>query len=93
MDAHDVAVIEAELNAAGFHSVEIHTITAKSKAENPRVPAVAYCQGTPLRNELEALDASKIDVVTDLAADDLERKFGSGPISGKIQGHVVFASK
>ncbi len=90
---HDVTVIEAELNAAGFQSVEIHTISDESKADSPRIPAVAYCQGTPLRNELEARDPSMIDEVTDRATADLERQYGSGPISGKIQGHVVIASR
>ena len=28
-------------------------IDARSKAPSPAVPAIAYCQGTPLRNEIE----------------------------------------
>ena len=90
---HDVALIEAELDAAGFKHCEVHTLASESRAENPRVPAVAYCQGTPLRNELEARDPAKIDDVTNLAAADLEQRFGSGPLSGKIQGHVIIATK
>lgn len=90
---HDVALIEAELDAAGFRSIEVHTVIGESRADNPRLPAVAYCQGTPLRNELEARDPSKIETVTDMAAMDLERKFGPGPITGKIQGHVLIATR
>lgn len=90
---HDVTLIEAELDVAGFRSIEVHTIASESRAKTPRVPAVAYCQGTPLRNELEARDPSKIEDVTNRAAADLERRYGSGPVSGKIQGHVIIAAK
>ena len=90
---HDVALIEAELKAAGFLDFEVHTIASDSRAGNPRIPAVAYCQGTPLRNELEARDPSSIEDVTNRAAADLELRYGSGPVSGKIQGHVIIATK
>lgn len=90
---HDVEMIDSELRTAGFVSVEIHTIPDESRAENPRIPAVAYCQGTPLRNELEARDPARIEEVTDRATVDLERRYGSGPVSGKIQGHVVVATR
>lgn len=90
---HDVALIEAELDAAGFQNIEVHTIASESRAESPRVPAVAYCQGTPLRNELEARDPSKLEEVTDRATADLEKQYGTGPVSGKIQGHVIIATR
>lgn len=90
---HDIDQIEADLRAAGFEEIEIHTIENESRADSPRMPAVAYCQGTPLRNELEVRDASLINEITDRAADDIQRRFGSGPVSGKIKGHVVAAKK
>ncbi len=89
---HDVAEIEADLRDAGFETVEVHTITEESRAETPRIPAVAYCQGTPLRNELEALPSANLAEVTEIAGRDIERAFGAGPVSGRIQGHVVIAS-
>ena len=49
---HDVAVIRDELEKAGFASVAIETRADVSRAASPRHPAVAYCQGTPLRNEI-----------------------------------------
>jgi hypothetical protein len=55
---HDKAVIHSELEEAGFSSVVIETIAEQSRASSPRIPAVAYCQGTPLRNEIEARDAA-----------------------------------
>lgn len=90
---HDIALIEDELLASGFSGIDVQTMAAESKADNARIPALAYCQGTPLRNELEARDATRLDDVTDLAANELERRFGPGPLTGKIQGHVFVATR
>jgi ubiquinone/menaquinone biosynthesis C-methylase UbiE len=46
---HDTALIRGELDAAGFSRVVIETRADQSRASSPRVPAVAYCQGTLLR--------------------------------------------
>ena len=58
---------------------------------SPRDPAIAYCQGTPLRGEIEARDASLLDEVTRRAAEAISARFGEGQVAGKIQGHVVVA--
>ena len=88
---HDVERIRAELKAAGFADVSVDTVSERSKAPSPRDPAVAYCQGTPLRNEIEARDASRLDEATQKAAEALERRFGNGPVDGRIQAHVISA--
>ena len=54
---HDPVLIRSELEKAGFSSVVIETRAEQSRASSPRQPAVAYCLGTPLRNEIEARDA------------------------------------
>ena len=46
----------------------IETRAEQSRAASPRIPAVAYCQGTLLRNEIEARDAGKLEAATDYAA-------------------------
>lgn len=82
--------IERDLGRAGFDgAVEIETRADVSRAASPRVPAVAYCQGTPLRSEIEARDASRLDECTELAAKAIAERFGPGPVEGRIQGHVV----
>ena len=65
---HDTALIRSELEDAGFSRVVIETRAEQSRASSPRLPAVAYCQGTPLRNEIEARDAGKLEAATDYAA-------------------------
>jgi ubiquinone/menaquinone biosynthesis C-methylase UbiE len=88
---HDVARIRADLIAAGFASVAIETIGTTSKAPSPRDVAIAFCQGTPLRNEIEARDASRLEEATQAAADALARRFGAGAIEGRISAHVITA--
>ncbi len=88
----DVARIRADVEAAGFSRVTIETIEEVSAAPSPRHPAIAYCQGTPLRNEIEVRDAGLLDHVTDRAAEAIEALFGSGGVAAKIKGHVVVAS-
>lgn len=86
----DDSVITRDLANAGFTAApQLSTVAARSRAESPRVPAVAYCQGTPLRNEIQARDVSRLGVATDLAAEAIARRFGSGIVDGKIQAHVV----
>ena len=89
---HDVEQIRDELVKAGFSQVSITTLEETSSAPSPRHAAVAYCQGTPLRNEIETRDASLLDHVTNLATKAIAARFGNGPVAGKIRGHVVVAT-
>jgi len=88
---HDVKKIGEELTAAGLANFSIDTVDHKSRASSPRDPAIAYCQGTPLRNEIEARDASRLEEATRAAADALARRFGNGPVEGRIRAHMVTA--
>ena len=87
---HDRQTIERDLASAGFVATpQVDTVAARSRAESPRIPAVAYCQGTPLRNEIEARDARRLGEATDIAAEAVAQRFGRGAVDGKIQAHVV----
>jgi len=90
---HDVEQIRQELKAAGFTNVLIEAVDGKSKAPSPRDPAVAYCQGTPLRNEIVARDASRLEEATQKAAEALARRFGTGAIEGRIRAYVLTAAR
>jgi ubiquinone/menaquinone biosynthesis C-methylase UbiE len=88
---HDVERIRQELKVAGFADAAIDAVDARSRAPSARHVAVAYCQGTPLRNEIEARDPTRLAEATDAAAAALASRFGPGPIDGKIQALVVTA--
>jgi hypothetical protein len=88
---HDTTLIRSELERVGFSSVVIETRTEQSRASSPRHPAVAYCQGTPLRNEIEARDADKLEAATHYAASSIASRNGSGEVAAKIQAHIIAA--
>ena len=88
---HDTALIRSDLAKAGFSNVTIETSAEESRAPSPRQVAVAYCQGTPLRNEIEARGADKLEAATEHAASAIARKHGSGEVAAKIQAHVILA--
>lgn len=78
---------------AGFSSIAIETRDEISKAPSPREPAIAYCQGTPLRNEIEARGPPGLEAATQACAQALEKRFGDGPVQGRIQAHIVTATR
>jgi len=86
---HDRSTIERDVVGGGFQRPEIETVALRSRAGSPRIPAVAFCQGTPLRSEIEERDASRLDEATDRAAEAIAQCFGRGSVEGKIQAHVV----
>jgi SAM-dependent methyltransferase len=87
---HDRRAIERDLADGGFkRAPRIDTIAARSRATSPRIPAIAYCQGTPLRNEIEARDAGRLGAATEVAAQAIAERFGEGAVDGKIQAHVI----
>ena len=91
---HSPEQIERDLAAGGFkNKPEIETVVKESRAKAPRVPAMAYCQGTPLRNEIEERDEMLLSDATTLATKALTEKFGNANIVGKIQALVVTVTK
>jgi ubiquinone/menaquinone biosynthesis C-methylase UbiE len=88
---HDTALIGRELEEAGFSRAVIETRAEQSRASSPRIPAVAYCQGTLLRNEIEARDPGRLEAATEYAESAIANKHGSGEVAAKIQAHVIVA--
>jgi SAM-dependent methyltransferase len=91
---HDRQVIRRDLAAGGFTaSPAIETVAARSRASSAREAAVAFCQGTPLRNEIEARDASALLRATHAAAQAVEARFGRGSVDAGIKAHVITAHR
>ena len=87
---YDRSHIARDLADGGFTTPpRIDTVAARSRAKSPREPAIAYCQGTPLRNEIETRDAARLSEATDVAAEAIARRFGRNAVDGKIQAHIV----
>jgi ubiquinone/menaquinone biosynthesis C-methylase UbiE len=89
---HEKQAVIAEVRSAGFTDVAVETLTRRSVAASCRDPAIGFCQGTPLRNEIEARDANRLDEATEAAAGRISARFGNGPVDGMMQAHVFTAS-
>jgi ubiquinone/menaquinone biosynthesis C-methylase UbiE len=89
---HDVEKIHQELKAAGFRDVSLEAVDRKSRASSGDA-AIAFCQGTPLRNEIVARDASRLEEATQRTAEALARRFGTGVIEGRIRALVTTAAR
>jgi ubiquinone/menaquinone biosynthesis C-methylase UbiE len=61
---HDEAVIKSDLRASGFEDQDVEMVEATWSAASVRDPAVAFCQGSPLRAEIEAVDPDGLDRAT-----------------------------
>lgn len=88
---HDTSVIRTDLERSGFRDIAIETRTEISRAPSPEYVALALCQGTPLRSEIEARDANKLQAATDVVAEAIRTRHGAGPVEGKIQAVVIEA--
>ena len=89
----DRGLIARDLANGGFSTApQIETLAARSRAPSADAAAVAICQGTPLRNEIEArcgASSAGLAEATSACAAAIGARFGSGPVDGKIQAHVV----
>lgn len=86
---HDAGQVTADLTAAGFNGINRETVDLACTAKSARHLARGYCRGTPLRAEIET--RGDLDATTDAVAKALERRFGSGPVTGGMSALVVSA--
>ena len=54
--------------------------------------AIAFCQGTPQRIEIEARDENILEHVTDCVTEAIASRYGTGPVAAKIKGHIITAA-
>ena len=88
----DRGAISGDLAGAGFRATpQVETRTERSRAPEASVAAIAYCQGTPMRGEIEARTRSSggLADATEACRAAIAARFGAGPIAGRIQAHVV----
>jgi len=88
----DVSAITATLSEAGFANVESEKLTLPCRASSAEHVARAFCQGTPLRPEIEQRAAQRLDEITDRAAQALREAFGKGPVETTMRA-IFFAAQ
>jgi ubiquinone/menaquinone biosynthesis C-methylase UbiE len=89
----DPAATEAELRAADFRHVDIATVDAPCRAASAFDPAIGFCQGTPLRSEIESRDPARLGPVTEAAARAVAARYGDGPIEATMRAFVFDATQ
>jgi hypothetical protein len=55
--------------------------------------AVGFCQGSPLRNEIEERTPGGVDAATEACAAAIAARFGRGSIDAKMQAHIITVRK
>jgi SAM-dependent methyltransferase len=90
---YDLAAIGDALKRSGFTAIRTETVEKRGRAPSAQDPAIGFCQGSPLRMEIEARDKFRLDKATDAAAEAVAARLGRGPIDGKIQAHVIEATR
>jgi ubiquinone/menaquinone biosynthesis C-methylase UbiE len=90
---HDVGVIEQDLLAAGFTDVEFETVELPSRAACARHAAIGLVQGTPVRSDIEQIDAGMLDTATEAAAKALLQFEGPDGFDAPMSARLVTAIK
>ena len=86
-----VSEIERDIRAAGFETCSLEIRDDISTAASPEHVAVALCQGTPVRNEIENREPGGLERVTAAAAGAIRQRYGEGRISARISAVVASA--
>ena len=90
---YDTAPLEAQLLTAGFRTTRVETITRESQSLSALSVAVGYCQGTPMRNEIEAHCTAALAAATEAVAAAIAAQYGAGPVTGRIKAHILTATR
>lgn len=83
---YDTEAVRRDLLAGGFSSIDIACVSGMSRAPSPRIPAIAFCQGSPLANELLARSHEGLEAITAHVTSALARRHGERGHPG-VRGH------
>jgi SAM-dependent methyltransferase len=90
----DRSVIQRDLSAGGFLAhAQVTTIAERSRADSGNIPAVAFCLGTPLKNEIEARDPTRVATAVDVSTQALVARFGDVGLDSRMQACIVEISR
>ena len=90
----DRSAIQRDLSVGGFLAqAHVTTIAERSRADSGNVPAIAFCLGTPLKNEIEARDPTRVATAVDVSTQALVARFGDVGLDGRMQACIVEISR
>jgi len=88
----DVIAVEADLRAAGFGEITVESIEKRCRGTAAHI-AEGLCRGSPLRSEIEARDASRLDEATLASTEAIKRLSGGDSFDLPMSAHVFDASR
>ena len=86
----DPEVVVRDLEAAGFHRVQVQTVRLEGRADWAADLASGYCIGTPLRAAIEAR-ADLVNVQATIT-NEMQARLGTGAVTGGMTAHVIEAT-
>jgi ubiquinone/menaquinone biosynthesis C-methylase UbiE len=86
----DVEKIHTDLAQAGFGEVSCETVSLPCRAPSSADPAIGFCQGSPMRMEIEARRPPGLEETTKSVVEALARRFGQ-VLDTTMQAHVFAA--
>ena len=89
----DPAIIQADLAAGGFIDCRIETVVLQGVAASPTAVATGFCQGSPMRAEIEALDPAGLQEATQAAAEAIAERFGDAEFETTLCALVIETSR
>ena len=90
---HDPSLIRADLEAAGFAEAEIEIVKRDGHLSLALDAAIGLCQGSPMRGEIEQVDAAGLEAATRDVAAMIAQRCGAGPAPTPLQALFVEAVK
>jgi hypothetical protein len=57
------------------------------------MPAVAFCLGTPLKNEIEARDPTRVAIAFGVSTQALTERFGDVGLESRMQACIVVVNR
>ena len=88
---HNIEHLSRDLTAAGFTDIKVESVDSTSRAASAYDAAIGFCQGSPLRAEIEAREPGGLEAVTAEVSQALAQRFGRGPVEGRMRAHVFSA--
>ncbi len=86
---YDPDVITADVEAGGLVCHGIHRVTLDGEASSAADLANGFCNGTPLRAEIQ--DRGDLESLTAAIVAEMESQLGTGPVTGRMTAYVIEA--
>ena len=89
---HDPHAIADEIRAGGLRVDTVEALPATARRRSARQVAEGFCLGTPMRQEIVARDAARLDEAVDTVEKVLVDRFGAGPFDSPLSALLVTAT-